>query len=126
MLPGEAVSSKLIPLSHIQVLLLLNEFGTLTVSEIGNLLSISRPNMTPLLNKLIDEGYVERRYSEKDRRVILIVLTEQGQSFIRQHKQYITEKLKEQLLTLSQDDLETLTASLQNMKSILLKLYPEL
>ena len=43
----------------------------LAVSEIGKRLAIS-PNMTPLLNKLIQEELIERHYSEKDRRVILI------------------------------------------------------
>ncbi|MBO9129767.1 MarR family transcriptional regulator [Bacillus sp. 165] len=126
MLTGESVSLKHMPLSHIQVLLLVNELGRLTVSDIGSRLSISRPNMTPLLNKLIEEGYVERQYSEKDRRVIWIILTEKGEIFIQKHKQLIAEKLKEQILTLSESELETLTISLRNIKSIFSKLYPEL
>lgn len=65
MLPGEFSSQRHMPPSHTQVLLLLHENGTLAVSEIGKRLAISRPNMTPLLNKLIQEELIERHYSEK-------------------------------------------------------------
>ena len=63
----EFSSQRHMPPSHTQVLLLLHENGTLAVSEIGKRLAISRPNMTPLLNKLIQEELIERHYSEKDR-----------------------------------------------------------
>ena len=61
----ENFSQRHMPPSHTQVLLLLHENGTLAVSEIGKRLAISRPNMTPLLNKLIQEELIERHYSEK-------------------------------------------------------------
>ena len=34
-------------------------------------LSISKPNMTPIIDKLVKEGYVDRYYDDNDRRVIL-------------------------------------------------------
>ena len=92
------------PPSHTQVLLLLHENGTLAVSEIGKRLAISRPNMTPLLNKLIQEELIERHYSEKDRRVILISLTAEGKLLVNQYQQFILDKLKENFQTLSEEE----------------------
>ena len=94
------------PPSHTQVLLLLHENGTLAVSEIGKRLAISRPNMTPLLNKLIQEELIERHYSEKDRRVILISLTAEGKLLVNQYQQFILDKLKENFQTLSEEERE--------------------
>ncbi|HDX9580451.1 MarR family transcriptional regulator [Bacillus cytotoxicus] len=121
MLPGEFSSQRHMPPSHAQVLLLLHERDTLAVSEIGKRLAISRPNMTPLLNKLIQEELVERHYSEKDRRVILMSLTAEGKSLVNQYKQFLLKKLKENLQTLSASDREQLTHSLQTIQNLILK-----
>lgn len=121
MLPGEFSSQRHMPPSHTQVLLLLHEKDTLTVSEIGKRLAISRPNMTPLLNKLIQEELIERHYSEKDRRVILISLTEEGKSLVGQYQQFILNKLQEHFQTLSEDEREQLIHSLQTIQHLIMK-----
>jgi len=121
MLPGEFSSQRHMPPSHTQVLLLLHENGTLAVSEIGKRLAISRPNMTPLLNKLIQEELIERHYSEKDRRVILISLTAEGKLLVNQYQQFILDKLKENFQTLSEEEREKLIQSLQTIQNLILK-----
>ncbi|AAS43097.1 transcriptional regulator, MarR family [Bacillus cereus ATCC 10987] len=119
MLPGEFSSQRHMPPSHTQVLLLLHENGTLAVSEIGKRLAISRPNMTPLLNKLIQEELIERHYSEKDRRVILISLTAEGKLLVNQYQQFILDKLKENFQTLSEEEREKLIHSLQTIQNLI-------
>lgn len=52
-----------------------------SVSEVARYLRISKPNMTPLLDRLIDLGYIQRTRDMKDRRVIRLRLTERGKSF---------------------------------------------
>ncbi|EEK71708.1 Transcriptional regulator, MarR [Bacillus mycoides] len=121
MLPGEFSSQRHMPPSHTQVLLLLHENGTLAVSEIGKRLAISRPNMTPLLNKLIQEELIERHYSEKDRRVILISLTTEGKMLVSQYQQFILGKLKENFQTLSEEEREKLIYSLKTIQNLILK-----
>lgn len=121
MMPGEFSSQKHMPPSHTQVLLLLHENGVLTVSEIGQRLAISRPNMTPLLNKLMQEELVERHYSEKDRRVILISLTEEGKSLVGQYQQFILSKLQEHFQPLSEDEQAQLIHSLQTIQTLIMK-----
>ena len=57
------------PMSQVQMLAMLGENGALSVSEISKRLGIAKPNITPLIDRLIDEGFVERRRDENDRRV---------------------------------------------------------
>jgi DNA-binding MarR family transcriptional regulator len=49
-----------------------------TVTEISNLLQITPAGVTHLINPLEEVGYIERLQAPKDRRVVLIGLTEKG------------------------------------------------
>jgi DNA-binding MarR family transcriptional regulator len=108
--------------SHFQIILALKEYGILPVSEIGKKLMISRPNMTPLIDKLIKEGLVKRLPSQEDRRIINIDLTDYGRSFLEDHQKMMTNYLKERLSILPDEDLIQLAASLENIKDVFLKL----
>lgn len=58
-----------IPLSHVQVLALLQDHGSMSVSEISQRLGIAKPNITPLADRLIADGLAERQRDPADRRV---------------------------------------------------------
>lgn len=60
------------------VFLVLWEKKSVTVSELCETLMLDNGTLTPLLKKLQAEGYIERRRSEKDDRVVVISLTEEG------------------------------------------------
>ena len=60
------------------VLLVLWEKKEATVGELGEILMLDNGTLTPLLKKLQSAGYVERRRSEKDDRVVVISLTDAG------------------------------------------------
>ena len=47
------------PMSQVQMLAMLGENGALSVSEISKRLGIAKPNITPLIDRLIDEGFVD-------------------------------------------------------------------
>lgn len=42
------------PLSHVQVLAMLQDVGTMSVSEISRRLGIAKPNITPLVDRLFE------------------------------------------------------------------------
>ncbi len=77
------VLSKVINLTPAQfsILFYLMKNNNSSVSEAADYLQISKPNMTPLLDSLIDLGYVERTRDTKDRRVVRLSLTEAGLEF---------------------------------------------
>ena len=60
------------------VFLVLWERDGITVGELGEKLMLDNGTLSPLLKKLQLEGYVERRRSGEDERVVLITLTEKG------------------------------------------------
>ena len=62
------------------VFLVLWERDGLTVGEIGDKLMLDNGTLSPLLKKMEQAGYVERRRSRVDERVVLITLTEAGKA----------------------------------------------
>src|SRR6185369_2564685 len=56
----------------------LKHYGTLSMSDIGKCLSMPKPHITVIVDKLIEEGYVERQSDPADRRIVNILLTEKG------------------------------------------------
>ncbi len=51
-------------------------------NQISRLLLVSRANVTGLVNSLIKQGWVERVYDAKDRRVCIARITKKGESLL--------------------------------------------
>ena len=68
------------------VFLVLWERDGLSVSEIGEKLMLDNGTLSPLLKKMEQAGYVERRRSRRDDRVVEITLTEKGKALQEQAK----------------------------------------
>ena len=62
------------------VLLVLWEKDGVSVTEIGEKLMLDNGTLSPLLKKMEQAGYVERRRSQEDERVVVITLTEAGRA----------------------------------------------
>ena len=52
------------PLSHVQVLAMLQDAGTMSVSEISRRLGIAKPNITPLIDRMINEAPTKPKYGK--------------------------------------------------------------
>jgi MarR family transcriptional regulator, organic hydroperoxide resistance regulator len=106
---------------HAEILRLLEEKGTLQVAQIGEKLLIAKAQMTHLLDRLVEYGLVEREMNAADRRTINISLTEKGKNFIRERGECFVNTLKENMDTLSKEELEALSTSLRYVRDTLLK-----
>lgn len=108
--------------THLQILFLLEDIGILPMSEIGRHLQINKSNLTPLIQRLIDKQYAKRIYDVNDRRFVRIGLTEKGEQRLENQKQRIAEHLKRKLSVLKPNELQKLSESLVEVKSIMSKL----
>ena len=68
------------------VFLVLWEQDGLTVGELCKRLTLDNGTLSPLLKKMQQAGYVERRRSGEDDRVVLITLTEEGRALQKKAK----------------------------------------
>lgn len=108
---------------HFEILMLLEEEGTLHVAEIGSRLQIAKAQMTQLVRKLVDLNFIERTLDATDRRIINISLTEPGRKILAEHKQNVMASMQEIMSNLSDRELEELSISLKKLQAILLRLH---
>jgi DNA-binding MarR family transcriptional regulator len=107
---------------HFEIMKLLEEAGTLHVAEIGEKLQIARPQMTHLIDRLVELNIVERETNEEDRRRLNIMLKNKGKAIIKEHDKQVINATREVLSGLSNDELRELSISLNNIKEIFSKL----
>ena len=100
----------------------LKRHGTLSMSDIGKCLSMPKPHITVIVDRLIEEGYVVRQNDSNDRRIINISLTDKGFIDFEDIKQALSETLKSKLVLLNDQELEQLSEASQKMKDILISI----
>lgn len=98
----------------------LKRHGKLSMSDIGKCLAMPKPHVTVIVDKLIEEGYVERQSDPKDRRIVNILLTEKGLADFESIKLAISENLKIKLSALSDEEQNILVTASQQVKDILI------
>jgi len=89
------------------------------MSELAAEMKISKQQLTPLIDKLIESNMVIRRNDEQDRRIILIEITETGKCSFEELKVMIKSAIREKLAVLPEDDLQELHNILIRLQEIL-------
>lgn len=107
---------------HFGIMMLLNEAGTLHVAEIGERQQIARPQMTHIIDKLVELEIVKRQTNANDRRMINISLTNKGKTILEEHDQNIRKAMKETLSCFTEKELDDLSESLRKLRDLLSKL----
>lgn len=107
------------PLSHVQVLAMLQDAGTMSVSEISRRLGIAKPNITPLVDRLLEAGLVDRQRDVSDRRVVNVVILPAGTEKLAAIRHTIAEQLLAQVENLSTSEFKELCDSLESINRIL-------
>ncbi len=91
---------------------------SMTVSEIARITSISKSQITSLIDKLVELGVVERHPDEKDRRVINIVLTKYGGTLLEDVRNKVKQNIKEKLSCLTPEELSDMSDALETLREI--------
>lgn len=76
----------------------------LKVSEISNHMQVTSPTITQFINGLEGKGLVERVMDVKDRRVVRVKLTEEGEEIVRQAHEAFKVNFKGLVAYLGEDD----------------------
>ena len=126
LLPSSAQQAEFgMPLSHVQVLVMLDHRGSLSITEISNSFGIAKPNITPLVDRLIEEGLVMRERNSADRRVVNVVICEKGRERLADIYRRLCDNLFDWTRTLSREDLASFNDALETIVRLLSK-QPEM
>ena len=95
--------------------------GSLSSNQVAKNLKVTPGTLTVAIQGLEKKGYVKRVKSNKDRRVVLLQLTDRGQAIYQVHKDFHQEMVEETLTGLDPKEVEVLTKGLNNLHQFLLK-----
>ena len=87
-------------------------YSSKQMSEVAQGLGITVGTLTIAINNLVKKGYVERKRSESDRRVVLVQLTRKGKLAYRIHEKFHSDMIKATINGLTEDEEEVLIKSL--------------
>lgn len=91
-----------------------------TMGELSTALSVPFSKATRIINWLVDSGYVKRLPDARDRRIVLVSLTETGKSLHEHISKYITERVQKLLSSsLTADERAVLFTSIHKVASAL-------
>lgn len=88
----ELVRTYAMPLSHIQILIMLADREQ-TVGQLSERMGIAKPNMTPLVDSLQAAGLVRRVRSELDKRVVSVRLLPAGEELLCRIRQDVASQV---------------------------------
>jgi DNA-binding MarR family transcriptional regulator len=111
-------------LKHYQftILGMLSSRDALPVSEFSHRLLISRPQMTAILDNLVEQGLISRTVDETDRRIVRISITSKGRRVFSQAVEHIRTGIAQKLAHLDKKDLDLFAVSLRHIAEIGAKL----
>ncbi len=103
-------------------LILIEQYDNLSMSALAKTLNISKTQITPKIDELVNDGLLMRVPDKNDRRVLRIVLTDQGKSLIKKSNKTVKESMTQLLSPLSPKELEELGKSIEIIKNTVLKI----
>ncbi|MDE2361838.1 MAG: MarR family transcriptional regulator [Hyphomicrobiales bacterium] len=95
------------------------EPGGLVLTELSKRLMVSPGNVTPVMNRLLEEGYITRSTSSLDRRVQIVCLTAEGRKKFRRMARKHGQWVRNMLGGLDLDERKGLNTLLDRLKTSL-------
>lgn len=108
--------------SQIKALFAFKDTHCLSMKDLADNAGVKVSNMTPIINRLIQDGMAERGKDEKDRRKVMIRLTLQGENVRSQFLAQQRKVAKSILSLLSEQDKVKLLTSFDTACKILKKI----
>jgi len=91
------LKSSSMPIAQYHILDILSHESSMRMGEISDLMAISRPNLTPLIDKLVNLQYVKRTSDKNDRRVIYVAITQKGRDMLEVEQKALVENIQKML-----------------------------
>lgn len=96
-------------LGELHGLLVISEHPKMTMGELAEALHVSLPSSTSLVNRLVKNKLVQRRHDLKNRKLVRLMLTEQGKTILAKQHRKRREMLRKIFGLLSSQEQRTLT-----------------
>jgi len=90
-----------------------------SASQVAKIIHLTPSAMTTAIDRLVDKGYIERRRSNTDRRVVRLGLTHKGRVVYRAHQGFHRDLTHNLLDNMQPSEAETVKRAIHNLVSYL-------
>lgn len=122
MRPFELQIKNVTSLLHVALLHNLREKELSTLTELSITMNMSKQQMTPIINKLHENGFILREQDNLDRRSVNLKLTSVGIDFLENIRKDINRTMAKKIYCLDKNDLHTLDHALDDLFKIINKI----
>ena len=91
--PMETCAQPRIAPAQLSILTILKENGPHTMAQLGREISVCRQQMTGLIEELRQKGLVNRTQGKKDRRTVIVELTDRGRQMMEDREKEVMRAL---------------------------------
>ena len=116
------IQGKNINKNQVRALTFIKNYGSISMSELCNMLNIEKGSLTSMIDDLEKKKYVERMKDKKDRRKYNIVLTKDGDKMACEFLEHLKENLHDKIERIEKDNLgrffESMNEIINTMESI--------
>jgi len=102
-------------IGQLKSLFFLNHEGQTNFSKLAAALDVTPPNVTGIIDRLVEHGLVRRTENPEDRRMLLLQLTDEGRDLVTKLRVVSWGHMTEILNQLSMEDLRALV---QGMRAV--------
>lgn len=103
--------------SHGDIIFALLKNEKMTMNELARKIGKDKSTITALVNKLINQGYVQKTRDTEDNRVVFVTLTEKGRELGPMFNKVSEDLLSTVYRNISQDEREELLKTLEKIKN---------
>ncbi len=93
------------------------------MSVVAKLMSVTTGTLTKAMDALVNKGYVERKRSTSDKRVVRVMLTDKGKSAYYHHEQFHRQMIEHIKAGLNEQETTVLIYALAKMTDYFQKIY---
>ena len=106
-------------MAHVLVMSVIDKAGPIPMTRIAELIGSGLPTATGLVNRMVERGLVRREQDPRDRRLVLVNLTDAGAAEVRELHEGRQRRMAAAIAHLSGPDQASLLAGIRSLRSAL-------
>ncbi|HEX5579118.1 MAG TPA: MarR family transcriptional regulator [Candidatus Limnocylindria bacterium] len=108
-----------ISMAHVFVMSKLDMHGPMPMSKVAELIGSGLPTATGLVNRMVERGLVRREHDARDRRLVLVNLTDAGAAEVRDLHEARQRRMAAAIAQLSAAEQDSLLLGIRSLRSAL-------
>ncbi|WAM31717.1 MarR family winged helix-turn-helix transcriptional regulator [Caldicellulosiruptor naganoensis] len=108
-----------IPAPHWMIMAMLDENGKMKVGDLSKKIGLSNSTVSGILDKLEEQGFIERIRSNEDRRVVWVQTTQKFKECLYEHFKEAEKQFENLLSKATEDEIDKVLEGFETLKRIL-------